>query len=321
MNMKRYLISLLLVFPLFVFAQTFDKDLYFGIQKDSDVTKLQEFLTEQGLYSGPISGNFFSLTLAGVKAFQLKQGISPTTGYFGPKSRAKANLILAAQGVSSTGVTDESGSTTPAVTTPPKTTNDTVSALMTQIQLIQQQLDALRQQQQTLQTIQQQQVTQTQTLQQIQQNTTPTPTPSPSPTPTPTPTPPPVPVPQKTISITATALDPTKLVNGAFPGEPIKDGDTVYKTVIEALGPNFPDGVAHVEIYAYYLVDGVKQNTFTGQWSYTPWDFDILGSMDNTQTTFPINCPASGVISGNVCSVRMGWSAHAYGHIHFHSND
>lgn len=147
--MKKYLISLLLVSPFFVFAQTFDRDLFFGIQKDSDVTKVQEFLTEQGVYSGPISGNFFSLTLQGVKTFQIKQGISPTSGYFGPKSRVKANLILAAQGVSSTGVADESGSPTPAAITPPKTTNDTVSALMVQIQLLQQQLNALQKQQNT----------------------------------------------------------------------------------------------------------------------------------------------------------------------------
>jgi peptidoglycan hydrolase-like protein with peptidoglycan-binding domain len=132
MNMKKYLISLLLVFPFLVFAQTFDRDLFFGIQKNPDVTKLQEFLTEQGVYSGPISGNFFSLTLQGIKAFQTKQGISPTSGYFGPKSRAKANLILAAQGVSSTGVTDESGNPTPAPTVPAKTNTDTVSALLEQ---------------------------------------------------------------------------------------------------------------------------------------------------------------------------------------------
>ncbi len=201
--MKKYLISLFLVFPFFVFAQTFDKDLYFGIQKDSDVTKLQEFLTEQGVYSGPISGNFFSLTLQGVKTFQTTQGISSTSGYFGPKSRAKANLILATQGVSSTGVTDESGSPTPAVTTPPKTTTDTVLALMVQIQLLQQQLNALQTQQQTLQTIQQQQVTQTQTLQQIQTNTAPPPAP---PAPSPTPTPTPVHIPVKEIYITATNL-------------------------------------------------------------------------------------------------------------------
>jgi peptidoglycan hydrolase-like protein with peptidoglycan-binding domain len=188
------LIVLLSILPSLAFAQTFDRDLYFGIQNNPDVTKLQEFLTEQGVYSGPITGNFFSLTLSAVKQFQSAQGISPISGYFGPLSRGKANQILAAEGVSSTGVTNESGSTMPVTTTVPKTTNDVVSALMAQIQLLQQQLDALQAQQQTLQTIQQQQTTQTQqitqqtqTLQQIQQNTGSAPTPVPSAAPTPVP--------------------------------------------------------------------------------------------------------------------------------------
>ncbi len=179
--MKKYLILffLFLVFPFFVSAQTFDRDLYFGIQKDSDVTKLQEFLTEQNLYSGPISGNFFSLTLQAVKSFQSQQEVSPASGYFGPKTRGKANQILTAEGVNSTGVTDESGGTTPVVTIPPKTANDNdvVTSLTAQIQLLQQQLKALQQQSQTLQTIQQQQVSttqqvaqQTQALQQTQQS-------------------------------------------------------------------------------------------------------------------------------------------------------
>jgi putative peptidoglycan binding protein len=292
MNMKKYLISLLLVFPLFVFAQTFDKDLYFGIQKDSDVTKLQEFLTEQGVYSGPVSGNFFSLTLQGVKSFQAKQGITPTSGYFGPKSRAKANLVLASQGVSSTAVTDESGSPTPVVTTSPKTTNDTVSALMAQMQLIQQQLNALQTQNQTLQTIQQQQATQTQTLQQIQTNTTPPP-PPPAPSPTPTPASSPVHIPVKEIQITATFTNPTILTGTGLGESPVQDGGIAY--ISSYLG------AAKIHFHYTYTIDGVIQSNsmFPLSLSFSPttangdintpglytWTFRV----DGFSKTFAIN--------------------------------
>lgn len=70
----------------------FTKDLYFGIQGDSEVTKLQEFLADQGFYFGPITGNFFSLTRNALKAFQAKEGIIPASGYFGPLTRARVNL-------------------------------------------------------------------------------------------------------------------------------------------------------------------------------------------------------------------------------------
>jgi peptidoglycan hydrolase-like protein with peptidoglycan-binding domain len=72
----------------------FERDLYFGLQNDSDVSRLQEFLTDKGYYSGPITGNFFTLTRAAVIKFQQANAISPAAGYFGPKSRAAANQIL-----------------------------------------------------------------------------------------------------------------------------------------------------------------------------------------------------------------------------------
>jgi uncharacterized protein YkwD len=78
-------------------APVFNKDLFYGIRGDVDVTRLQQFLTAQKVYSGPITGNFFSLTLAGVKKFQVEQGIIPTAGYFGPRTRAKANAIVSLQ--------------------------------------------------------------------------------------------------------------------------------------------------------------------------------------------------------------------------------
>jgi hypothetical protein len=83
--------------PAVSLAQTvaFQNNLYYGITGSTDVTALQEFLTGQGVYRGPVSGNFFSLTLAGVKKFQAAEGVTPVSGYFGPITRGVANTILA----------------------------------------------------------------------------------------------------------------------------------------------------------------------------------------------------------------------------------
>lgn len=172
--MKKFLIIFSLVlFPSFVFAQTFDQDLYYGIQESADVKELQEFLTDNNFYSGPITGNFFSLTLAGVKKFQAANLIMPLSGYFGPKSRSKANDILSQSGISKGQVVTESGTTASVSAAPAKTTNDIIFSLIEQIKILQQQLVLLQQQQTTLQQQNQQIAQQTQTLQQIQQQTAP----------------------------------------------------------------------------------------------------------------------------------------------------
>lgn len=72
----------------------FSSNLYYGITHSDNVKALQEFLTEQGEYTGPISGNFFALTQAGVKKFQAENKL-PVTGYFGVLSRGVANSLLA----------------------------------------------------------------------------------------------------------------------------------------------------------------------------------------------------------------------------------
>ena len=213
--MKKYLALVLLIFPIAVSAQPFDRDLYFGMRGNDEVSKLQEFLADQDFYAGPITGNFFSLTLSAVKKFQAAHGIAPVSGYFGPKTRAKANAALASAGISESSITTEQGTPAPVSVVPPKTTDDIVSSLLEQIKLLQQQLTTLQQSQQTLerrqqilssqaavvgaiqqeQKIQTEQITQqTQTLQQIQQNTTP-----PPPIPTPQPPPPPSPAVKKEI--------------------------------------------------------------------------------------------------------------------------
>lgn len=93
--MKKILLALALSFLLTssVSAAEFNTNLKYG-SKGNDVTRLQEFLTEQGLYNGPITGNFFSLTLKAVKAFQARESITPVSGFFGSLTRAKVNEIL-----------------------------------------------------------------------------------------------------------------------------------------------------------------------------------------------------------------------------------
>lgn len=101
-----YLGFISLFFPLAALAASFDRDLYFGMAGDADVTRLQEFLRDQEVYSGPITGSFFTLTREGVQKFQRKEKIEPSAGYFGPKTRVRANELL-------------SGKATPAATVLP----------------------------------------------------------------------------------------------------------------------------------------------------------------------------------------------------------
>ncbi|MDO8557765.1 MAG: fibronectin type III domain-containing protein [bacterium] len=170
--MKKYLIVLALLFPLIASAQAFDHDLYFGVQGDVDVTKLQEFLTDQNFYSGPITGNFFSLTLSGVKKFQTSAGITPAAGYFGPLTRAKANAVLGVQINASNQQAVAETSSTPPTSVSATTTSSTNKALQAQLTLLLKQVMLLQQQLQAQSsTTQAAQTAQTQTLQQIQQNT------------------------------------------------------------------------------------------------------------------------------------------------------
>ncbi|MDI6591334.1 MAG: peptidoglycan-binding protein [Patescibacteria group bacterium] len=85
----------LILFPNLIFAQSynFERDLYYGLTNDPDVKALQEVLDKEGCFDWPeYTGNFYSITLAGVKCFQEKYGIS-ATGYVGPSTRAKLNEL------------------------------------------------------------------------------------------------------------------------------------------------------------------------------------------------------------------------------------
>ncbi|MGD0576487.1 MAG: peptidoglycan-binding domain-containing protein [Candidatus Staskawiczbacteria bacterium] len=159
----------LLLAPAFTFA-SIDNNLYYGLQKNSDVKQLQEFLIDKGFLTGSSTGNFFSLTLKAVKAYQASVGIN-STGYVGTLTRTAINSDLATQlSASNAESTTETG-TTPPTPTPPATTNDVISNLQAQIALLTQQLTAMQAQQTTVQQLQQTVQQQSQTIQQIQQNT------------------------------------------------------------------------------------------------------------------------------------------------------
>ncbi len=75
---------------------SFSQDLYFGLKNSSAVSCLQEFLKSKGetIYpEGIVSGNYMALTVGAVKRYQASKGIIQT-GYFGPLTRAAANLEL-----------------------------------------------------------------------------------------------------------------------------------------------------------------------------------------------------------------------------------
>ena len=87
------------------FCSQLDSDLYFGMENNSDVKCLQEFLKNQGsdIYpEGRITGNFANLTKAAAIRFQEKYasdiltpiGLSKGTGYVGEQTRMKINQIL-----------------------------------------------------------------------------------------------------------------------------------------------------------------------------------------------------------------------------------
>lgn len=100
--MKKVSVVLLFILALFTrdnaLAQTtstaapavalFNRNLAFGLRNDQDVIALQKILAAEKLYTGPITGNFFQLTLQAVKKFQKKYRIS-RTGFVGPLTRKK----------------------------------------------------------------------------------------------------------------------------------------------------------------------------------------------------------------------------------------
>lgn len=78
-----------------LFSYTWNKDLYYGLTNDKDVEALQNALVMEGCYTGPVTGNFYRLTRAGVICFQKKHNFTniPGTGYIGSYTRKVLNEL------------------------------------------------------------------------------------------------------------------------------------------------------------------------------------------------------------------------------------
>ena len=117
--MKKILILVLALGGVFVFTlafASFDINLKYGSRGD-DVIELQDFLQDQGVYSGKVDGRFGLGTRKAVIAFQLANNLKGD-GYFGFSSRAKANSILATELKPSTNAEQAERGTTATTTQP-----------------------------------------------------------------------------------------------------------------------------------------------------------------------------------------------------------
>ncbi len=61
--------------------------------KSEDVRLLQQFLKEQGFFDRELTNYFGSITKNALIQYQKKEGILPTSGYFGPKTRNYINSL------------------------------------------------------------------------------------------------------------------------------------------------------------------------------------------------------------------------------------
>lgn len=94
-DLMKKLIALALLLPSIALGATFTRNLSYGVT-GTDVSQLQQFLKDEGLYNGPITATFGSLTRSAVVAFQKQEGITPASGLFGTITRSDAEKILAA---------------------------------------------------------------------------------------------------------------------------------------------------------------------------------------------------------------------------------
>jgi|GEM_PF-6626928 len=85
------LAGVLLLLPSLTMAlEPFNKDLRYGMVKNEEVKRMQEFLRNEGLYTGPITGNYYALTRDAVRKYQKNNGIK-VTGLFDKVTRSKVN--------------------------------------------------------------------------------------------------------------------------------------------------------------------------------------------------------------------------------------
>ncbi|HEX4104492.1 MAG TPA: peptidoglycan-binding protein [Candidatus Paceibacterota bacterium] len=70
----------------------YDFTQFLGVgSENADVTALQQYLTNKGFYTGPITGFYGTETEAAVEQYQSAHGIDPV-GYVGPSTRAALNI-------------------------------------------------------------------------------------------------------------------------------------------------------------------------------------------------------------------------------------
>ena len=76
-------------------ADSFPRDLSWGLQNDPDVKHLQEYLRDRGFYTYPeTNGNYFNSTRSAVLKFQQVENITPADGSFIGDTRKRLNQIL-----------------------------------------------------------------------------------------------------------------------------------------------------------------------------------------------------------------------------------
>jgi peptidoglycan hydrolase-like protein with peptidoglycan-binding domain len=136
---KKKIIFLITLFTLIFLAGTssaitynFERDLSYGLTNDPDVKALQEILDIEGCFDYPeYTGNFYSVTLNGVKCFQEKYSI-PATGYVGPITRTNLNKFYGEEEVTEEVTTEEvptEETTTPEIQ--PSSLSQTISGDLT----------------------------------------------------------------------------------------------------------------------------------------------------------------------------------------------
>jgi len=111
---KIILLGLLAIILPAIASASIDTNLYYGIKNKAAVQELQEFLVDKGFFTMAPTGNFYSLTLKAVKAYQASVGV-PSTGYVGTLTRKAINDDLAANLEGSNGQAIEDTGSLPPV--------------------------------------------------------------------------------------------------------------------------------------------------------------------------------------------------------------
>lgn len=88
-----FLLAVLFIAPSIASAATFTRNLGQGVT-GTDVSQLQQFLLDEGVYSGSVTAYYGTATTNAVMAFQRMEGITPS-GYFGLLTRTDANKVIA----------------------------------------------------------------------------------------------------------------------------------------------------------------------------------------------------------------------------------